>query len=233
MNWSFVIQQKLKAVILLGGIMLMIILGALISRNNMRGLDKSFSSIYQDRLIPATTIIYLSENLYGKRLLLEKFLFSDSLNSSVQISGQLLTYDHSIDSLIKVFGRTYLVVQEEKSLTAFKNCVDQYALLEKSILKLENAGQRAAGRKLFQEAGKDGFQKTIDNLNDLTSIQSNVGMELMKESKSDMASVWLISFLQIGLAVIVGLIILILIQNSKIINQPKAHSGTDSYFNLN
>jgi hypothetical protein len=36
----------------------------------------------QDRLIPATTIIYLTENLYGKRLSLEKHLFAQDMQSA-------------------------------------------------------------------------------------------------------------------------------------------------------
>jgi GT2 family glycosyltransferase len=65
MKWSFVIQQKFKTAIILGGMMCMIVGATLISRMNMEGIDKSFSSIYQDRLIPATNIIYLTETMQG------------------------------------------------------------------------------------------------------------------------------------------------------------------------
>ena len=233
MKWSFVIRQKLKAALLLSGIMAFIILGSLISQSSMKGIDKSFSSIYQDRLIPATTIIYLTENLYGKRLSLEKFLLSDDLRTSHEISSGLRLHDSHIDSLISAFEKTYLVDQEAKSLAAFKNRVEEYVLLEKMILNLHASGHVDAGKKLFEGAGASTFQSTISNLNELTSIQSNVGQELMKESKSDMASFGLISFLQIALAIIIGLIVLVLIQNSKIINKPKIRQDEGSYFNLN
>jgi hypothetical protein len=233
MKWSFVIRQKLKAALLLSGIMAFIILGSLISRNSMEGIDKSFSSIYQDRLIPATTIIYLTENLYGKRLSLEKFLLSDDLRTSHEISSGLSLHDSHIDSLISAFEKTYLVDQEAKSLAAFKNRVEEYVLLEKMILNLHASGHVDAGKKLFEGAGASTFQSTINNLNELTSIQSNIGQELVKESKSDMASFGLISLLQIALAIIIGLIVLVLIQNSKIINKPKIRQDEGSYFNLN
>jgi hypothetical protein len=233
MKWSFVIQQKLKAAILLGSIMLFIILGSLISRNSMQGIDKSFSSIYQDRLIPATTIIYLTENLYGKRLSLEKFLLSNDVRTSNEISTGLSIHDGHIDSLISAFEKTYLVDQEAKSLAAFKNRVEEYVLLEKMILNLYTSGHVDAGKNLFEGAGASVFQSTINNLNELTSIQSNIGQELMKESKSEMASFGLISFLQIAMAVVIGLIILVLIQNSSIINKPKVRQNKESYFNLN
>lgn len=233
MKWSFVIRQKMKAALLLGGIMIFIILGSLIARYNMEGINKSFSSIYKDRLIPATTIIYLAENLYGKRLSLEKFLLSDDVRTSEQIASGLKTYDDRIDSLINVFEKTYLVDDEATSLAAFKNRVSEYVLLETMILNLYASGHKSAGKELFEGAGASTFQTTINNLNELTSIQENVGKELMRESKSDMASFGLISFLQIALAVIIGLIVLVLIQNSMIINKPKLTKDKESRFNLN
>ena len=233
MKWSFVIQQKLKTALLLSAVMLMIILGTLISSRNMRGLDKSFASIYKDRLVPATTITYLTENLYGKRLSLEKFLLSDDLKTCDQLSLQLLAYDNNIDSLINAFEKTYLVDEEAKSLATFKNHVAEYVLMEKKILNFHESGAAETGRKIFEGEAAKTFQNTINNLNELTSMQSRIGKELMKESQSEMASVGMISFLQIALAIVVGLIILIFIQNSKIINQPKIHSEGGSFFNPN
>jgi preprotein translocase subunit SecG len=233
MKWSFVIQQKLKAALLLSGIMLLIIFGTLISRSSMEGIDKSFSSIYQDRLIPATTIIYLTENLYGKRLSLEKFLLSDKAGTTPEMVSVLHSHDAHIDSLISAFEQTYLVDDEAKSLASFKNRVDEYILLEKMILNLHTAGNSKEGKLLFEGAAASTFQSTIQNLNELTSIQSSIGKELMKETKSEMASFGMISFLQISLAVIIGLIILVFIQNSKIVNKTKAKGEAGSYFNLN
>lgn len=233
MKWSFVIQQKLKAALLLGGIMAVIILGTLVTRSNMEGINKSFSSIYQDRLIPATTIIYITENLYGKRLSLEKFLLSSETGAFHEISGQLTNHDKHIDSLIRAFEKTYLVADEAKSLEAFKNRVEEYILLEKMILNMYASGNAASGKALFEGAGASTFHSTINNLNELTTIQSNVGQALMKESKSDMASFDLISILQISLAVIIGLMVLVLIQSSKISNKPKVKHKGPSSFHLN
>jgi hypothetical protein len=233
MKWSFVIQQKFKTAIILGGMMCMIVAATLISRMNMQGIDKSFSSIYQDRLIPATNIIYLTENLYGKRLSLEKFLLSDEMCNSEEIAAGLSSHNNHIDSLIKAFEKTYLVDQEAKSLGAFKNRVAEYALLEKVIINLYASGHVAAGKELFEGAGARTFQSTIHNLNELTSIQSRVGQELMKETKSDMASFSLISFLQIALAIIIGLIVIVLVQNSTIISKSKASKDSGGYYNLN
>ncbi|CAG5003997.1 hypothetical protein DYBT9275_03276 [Dyadobacter sp. CECT 9275] len=233
MKWSFVIQQKLKAAFLLTGIMLAIILGTLVSRQNIKGINKSFSSIYQDRLLPTTTIIYMTENLYGKRLTLERYLLSGQDMPVGDLKERLQHHNAKIDSLVTSFEGTYLVDQEAKSLVALKNRMNEYALLEKMILNFYTSGHYEEGKKLFEGAGASTFQSTIMNLNELTTIQSSVGQELIKESKSDIANVDNILLFQISMAVVIGLIILAVIQSAQIIKHPGGKGGKEHQFNLN
>lgn len=233
MKWSFVIQQKFKAAILLGGIMALIIGGTLISRYNVEGIDESFSSIYKDRLVPATTILYLTENLYRKRLSLENYLYSEAHLSPAHVKAHLRAHDRSIDSLIRLFEKTYLVDEEAKSLQGFKNQIGQYAKLENQVLALCTTGSFVEARQLFSTPGGTTFESTILNLNELAGIQSTIGKDLVKASKVNVASFGIISFLQISLAIITGLVVIILIRNSQIIQKPRTNSNKSQYFNLN
>ncbi len=225
MKWSFVIQQKLKAALLLSVIMLLIILNSVISRFNIQGIDESFDSIYADRLIPAIDIVYLMENLYNKRLLLEKYLLLDTGRSPQDTRRQLDLCDRTIDSLITAFEQTYLVEQESRSFLDLKNRIGEYARLEKAILSLVLAGRKEEGWELFEGAGAAVFHNTITHLNELTNIQSVVGKELMKHSKSEVSIFNFYSTIQIVLAIIIGGIILSLIQSSKIINPRQSGPG--------
>ncbi|MET7254031.1 MCP four helix bundle domain-containing protein [Dyadobacter fermentans] len=233
MKWSFVIQQKFKAAILLGGIMALIVGGTLISRYNVEGIDESFSSIYKDRLVPATTILYLTENLYRKRLSLENYLYSEAQQSPAHVTALLRAHDRSIDSLIRLFEKTYLVDEEAKSLQDFKSQIGQYARLEGQVLAYCRAGSFADAKQLFSAPGSTTFESTILNLNELAGIQSTIGKDLMKASKVNVASFGIISFLQISLAIITGLVVIVLIRNSQIIQKPRTNSNKSQYFNLN
>ncbi|MBO9613642.1 MAG: MCP four helix bundle domain-containing protein [Dyadobacter sp.] len=233
MKWSFVIQQKIKAAILLGGIMALIVGGTLISRYNVEGIDESFSSIYKDRLVPATTILYLTENLYRKRLSLENYLYSEAQQSPAHVKALLRAHDRSIDSLIRLFEKTYLVDEEAKSLQGFKNQIVQYTGLESQVLALCAAGSFAEAKQLFSAPGSTTFESTILNLNELAGIQSTIGKDLVKASKVNVASFGIISFLQISLAIITGLVVIVLIRNSQIIQKPRTNSNKSQYFNLN
>lgn len=217
MKWTFVIQQKLKAALLLGGIMLVVVVSTILTRNDIEGIDKSFSSIYQDRLMPTIDIVYLSENLYSKRLLVEKHLLSDEGLSPTQLEQQLLKHDQKIDSLINVFSQTHMVDEESKSLTAFQQRVNEYAGIEQQVLRMSEAGNKKAGQELFEGQGTATFQRTIGRLNELTQIQSVIGQELVKESHTCVARSQNLSILQISLAVIIGVMVLGLIQSAKII----------------
>lgn len=236
MKWSFVIQQKLKAALLLATIMATVLVSNLLINNTMKDMGNSFSSIYQDRLIPARDIVYLTENLYMKRLILEKYLLSDKDSNPAAISSALGIHNHIIDTLITSFEKTYLVDQESKSLVSFKERVKEYSQLEKSVISSISDGDSLTGKAIFEGNGAETFQQTINHLNDLIQIQSTVGQELLKESRIGVGQFVLISTIQIVIALGVGLMVLGLIQSSRIINRPQQEGGTikpESPFNLN
>jgi hypothetical protein len=218
MKWSFVIQQKLKAALLLGGVMLVIVAISYLSSNNVNGIARSFTSIYHDRLMPAIDIIHLTESLYSKRLLVEKHLLTDGDENYEEVQERLDRYNRKIDSLLTAYEKTYLVEQESRSFLAFKNRVTEYALLEQTILNFSNAGFKSEGVTLFEGKGGQVFQHTISRLNELTAIQSLVGEELQVASNSEVTLFNLYSTLLILAALVVGGIILHLIFSAKVVN---------------
>lgn len=218
MKWSFVIQQKLKAAVLLSAIMLFIMLNSFIAQSSMDAIDQSFSSIYEDRLVPAIDIVYLSEHLYTKRLLLERSLSNKKVEDSPHIANQLDKHNRKIDSLIIEFEKTSLIEEEVKCLDAFKGNIRAYATLEKTIIQLR-ANSADDARDLFYTQGSLIFEKSVKQLGDLTKIQSVVGKKLLKDSHTEAYYFSLLSTLQIVSAIVVGVLILGLIYSSKIINK--------------
>ncbi len=212
------IQQKLKAALLLGGVMLLIVVVSYLSSSNINGIARSFTSIYEDRLMPAIDIIHLTEGLYSKRLLLEKHLLTNGEQDTEELRKKLTRHDNKIDSLLQAYEKTYLVEQESKSFLAFKNRLKEYALLEKTIVNFSKAGFREEGISLFEGKGGEVFQHTISRLNELTAIQSLVGEELQEASNSEVSLFKLYATLLILAALIIGGLILHLIYSSKIVN---------------
>lgn len=226
MKWTFAIQQKLKAATVLCGIMLMIVLFTFIERKNVADMNRSVTSIYNDRLIPATDIFYLSEHLYGKRFLTEQFLQSDNPGVT-ELRNELNKHNKSIKSLISRFEKTYLVNKEQEYLNNLRSKVQDYNQIEIKILNLSIAGSKDVALALYESEGKKTLEATIKQLALLTRIQTTVGGELIKDSNGKVATASMISSLQIVLSIVTGLIILSLIFASRIT------SGKEQNFHLN
>lgn len=226
MSWTYIIQQKIKMAFLLAGIMALIVITSMVERRHIDDMNKSFISIYNDRLIPATDIFYLMENLYSKRLLMEKHLLEEN-NEVGNLREQFNMYDKNINTLILKYEKTYLVDLESKYLEEFKKKVKAYAAIEQSIITLIETGEKKAAVTLYENEGKVIIKSTINHLHNLTEIQSVVGEELIKDSKEIIASSNMMSSLQIILAIIIGAIIQALIFTSKIVNKKSRD------FNLN
>ncbi len=224
MKWSFVIQQKFKAALLLSGILLFLVFLILVSGSNMRGIDKSFSSIYEDRLIPAIDIIYLSEDLYTKRIIVEKYLSSSEAPELADIRTQLAKHNARIDSLISAFELTYLVDKESESLAAFKKLIGEYEQIETTVLNLDPP----EGRAFYQSEGIPVFMGAKESLIALTHIQSEIGRQLFREAHAEVAQFTVISALLVIVALVLGSIVIGLIRSSQIVNSKK-----DSSYHLN
>lgn len=224
MKWSFVIQQKFKAALLLSGILLFLVFLILVSGSNIRGIDKSFSSIYEDRLIPAIDIIYLTEDLYSKRIIIEKFLYSSDNESVTSVKDQLAKHNARIDSLISAFELTYLVDKESESLADFKKQIGEYKEIEKRVL---NHAQEV-GKDFYQNQGLPVFLGAKESLIQLTHIQSEIGRQLFREAHAEVGQFTVISALLVIIALVLGSIVIGLIRSSQIVNTKR-----DSDFNMN
>lgn len=227
MKWTFIIREKLKVAFLLAGIMLLIGLTNVMERRNMKNLDRSFSSIYYDRLIPATDIFYLTSNLYKRRMLMEQFLFTGQTASLNDLRKDLGNHSDSIMYLISKFEKTLLIKEESVYLTEFKRRVLHYNGVETRILDVWTQQSPQHARQLYEREGKNDLLSTIQYLEELTRIQSSVGLDLIQNSKGIASSSDTLMTLQIVVALIIGLLIHALIAASKITQQKNEN------FNLN
>ena len=217
MKWTYFVEQKIKVACLLFAAMLFIIVTDLIESRNVEKINHSVTSIYNDRLMPATDIFYLSEQLYNKTILVENFLNTDPSHSA-SVRRQLSEYDQQIARLIKRFEGTYLVTAELAFLEEFKDRVLRYSLIEERVLSLHDKHNLQEARILFQAEGKIAFKNSILTLNSLAKVQTAVGNELLNDSKGVLATTGLLSALQVVLAILIGLTVMALIFTSRVVN---------------
>lgn len=218
MKFAYSLKQKTKIALLLFLIMACTILIRVLEDRSIKNMEKAFTSLYNDRLIPATDIFYISEKLYAKRFLLEIFVYSDENKLSIaKLNSKLKTYDKEIDTLLAKYEKTYLVTKEKNHLTELKVKLLENKVLEKNILLNANSLDKASLRKLYDN-GEKSFLDMSALLTQLTKIQTVVGEQLKEDSQKIVRGTSLYSTLQLLIAIIIGGLIVSILAASNVMN---------------
>ena len=227
MKWSFVIRQKVKAAALLCGTIVVIVLSLLNINQALQDMDQSIESVYVDRLQPAVDLVYLSENLHNRRLVMQNCLTGSS-SVLIQDAVKLLeNINAKSNSLISSFEKTKLTTGEAEKLNYFKGHLKAYAQLENAVLQLEQNNCHYEAILLFERHGGSIFQQGIMTLHAMAKIQSDTGIEAVKSAHRQAAGGLINTSLLIAICVIIGLIILGLLRDERLVN-PKS-----DFFHLN
>lgn len=229
MKFAYSIKNKMTIAVMLFCIMACSILIRILEDKTIQGMNDAFVSMYNDRLIPATDLFYLAENVYDKRYLLEEALYnSDSVAiDHSYLRKRLAAHNSSIDSLVAKYEQTFLIKQERSRLDELKNHLKESVIIENSVLISSDRHSVEAGRLLFETQGKAAFLTSTQKLSELTRIQTEVGQELIRDSKFAVSGSKLYSSLQIALAIVIGILIVAIVYASNVVKIP-----TDK-FNLN
>jgi len=215
MKWTFIIQQKVKAVLLLTVMIVLIGFTNYIEQKNMDQMGESFTSIYYDRLIPATEIFHLTENLFNKRIILQPFVnTAQPIPASEKL--QLKNYHSNIDERIANFEKTFLVKHESSSLATFKVRVAECKQIEDEIIDHLSSSRNLEALAVYEQKFQPKFNEILKNLEELSMIQTTVGMDILRESKSTVSNSDLVLTLQVITAIVIGLFVHGLILASRI-----------------
>lgn len=223
MKWTYAIPQKTKTAILLFCVMASVILFNLIERSNVARMNSFVTSINNDRLIPATVIFHLTDNLYRKHFAMQNFLATDT-NDTKEIKAELTSHNKAIAQLINEFEQTDLVEDEAISLNELKSEIRNQAQIEQQILTLSENNRKSAGKALFEANAELSLNAAIGQLSKLTEVQTTVSGQLLADTKSVLAVSRLLSILQLVLVLVIGKMIFSLISASQIM-RPKSRNS--------
>ena len=211
MKWIGGIRSRVGAALLLSAMLLSVLINNYWEQSNVQHWDESFSSIYDDRLLPATYIFKLTERLYKKRLLWGE---AARAGSAEAIRAKLDEHDEAIDALVMEFETTVLVDAEKQALKGFKSRWRACRDLERRWVDLPSEGSLPAMEAEFDQA--------LHQLNMLSRIQEQVGFDLKKGSKNLLASSSILSRLQIVLLIVIGLLIPFLVLDPRSLGRDRA-----------
>lgn len=223
MKFAFSLKNKLKIAFLLFCIMCCTLLIRFLEDKSVEKINESFISMYNDRLVPATDLYFIAENLHYKNEILQEVLLGNGAVHPSTGMVKMNKHNRKIDSVINKYELTLLVKQEKSYLNDLKKALTVQQGLEAKILNM--AGTE--GKAVYESMGRNAVKQTLAKLSALIKIQSKVGNELIKGSEIFVSGTKVYSTLQVILAIVIGIMIVAIVSAS---NAVKIQSEK---FNLN
>jgi Four helix bundle sensory module for signal transduction len=168
----------------------------------VENLRDDCGSLFEDRLIPATTLFHLNDQVHLKRQTFEEFLNGHLNESEQKIEYLLGQHDAKIVSAMQEIEKTYLVDEESHLLSQLRATFADYTRRESQLLKQRRDGQMVTYGPEMREA----FALVRAELLGLIKIQEDVGQELNRESIASATHVISLLHVQLGVTFILGLI---------------------------
>jgi len=224
MKFAFSLKNKLKTAFLLFCIMCCTLTIRFLEDKSVEKINDSFISMYNDRLVPATDLYFIAENLYYKNAILQEVLLGNDMVKGSTMLVKMSKHNREIDSVINKYERTFLIAEEKSYLNEFKKVLLVQQQLETKML---NAAGVEEGRTIYESTGKKAVNQTLARLSALIKIQSRVGDDLIKGSRIFVSGTKVYSTLQVILAIAIGIMIVYIVSASNMVKI------TSDKFNLN
>lgn len=211
MKWTYSIQNKTTAALLLAFVLGLTLLTNLLERNRFRQLERSFSSMYEDRLMAENYLFHLYENLKNREDLLEN-VGTQGVNEIM--SQKLDQFRAQRSELVAKYAETYLTEEEAKEFSALNQELAYINELEQSISSRQyNGNIPATLLRRHDEVTTQAFA-TLSALND---IQPREGALLRNQSEKIILGSVSTSHFEMAILIVIGIIIQALIFSAKTI----------------
>ena len=217
MRFAYSLKQKVKIATLLFFVMTCSILITILEEKSVNKMNESFSSLYNDRLIPAMDLFQVVEIVYSKKSLLEEFIYRDNPTNLNASAASLKRSNFTIDSLIGKYEKTFLVQKEKELLLLLKHQLSELVETEKTIMQLLTSDNKRKAHNLFEGSGHVISDRIVKNVSNLMRTQKQVGTEIITDTAFVVSGSRIYSNLQIALAVVIGILIVGILFTSNVV----------------
>ena len=197
MKWTYSIQQKTTAAVLLAAIFAVIFIVNRLENNKINELGESMNSVYEDRLMVENYIFRLSGLLYEKKILLDQCV---GMEQGEEYFRYLRDQNTAIALLVEDYDRTQLTEQEATLFNDFKNQLLVIQNQESRFLNSDDGSNEVLASSLNAS-----FQNANVLLMGLSNVQINVGKSVNERSKELVAGSTILTRFELGMLVIIGI----------------------------
>ena len=204
MTHSIDARLPLRSLLLIVSLLGLILTSIFLSRRSVHDVQQASASIYKDRLVPTGMLVNLTATVYRKRLLLETYVLATDKPNKERIVSTLDGLNRRVDSLLTEFEQTTLTVREASRLRLLKQQLAVHNKWE-AELTTKLLDRPRAKQALFGVSASTTFSQVAQTLDELASLQITVGGELLSESSGQTNYIYVLTALQIGLVLLIGL----------------------------
>lgn len=197
-------RSSVRSMLLVIALLGLILTSIFLSRRRVHDMQQASASIYKDRLLPTSMLVNLTATVYRKRLLLETYMLGTQKSNSELMASTLDRLNRRMDSLLTEFERTKLTQKEADQLGLLRQRLSVFNKLE-GELTTNLVDLPAARQALFAGSGSTAFSQVAQTLDELAALQLTVGEQLRDESRGQTNYIYVLTALQIGLVVMIGL----------------------------
>lgn len=220
MKWTYGIRQKAAASVLLALVLGLVMLNNLVERNQIRRLDKSFSSMYEDRLLAESYLFQLYDQLQQKNELFQASLMGKHSDAKQFDFNQ---YQQKLKVILEKFEKTQLTKAEADKYQRFKTILADMSAIDVQVVA--QTGPYGEIQANLIERSEASTIKAFAVLAELSEIQTSEGKVLRSQSKRIMLGNLSASYFEMAILVIIALLIQALVLSTKTLQLPKTQGS--------
>ncbi|MBE7639942.1 hypothetical protein GUB10_06325 [Salegentibacter sp. BLCTC] len=213
-------KKRKRLILILSIFFALLLITEFIEKQSLKSIDQDFSSLYQDRLLPASQMYELSRILHEKRMFFENIEDGGDFVAKLNLE-EIEAYNARINQLLEEYGNTYLVDREAIYFEEFNKHYQEYLILENTILKNLQENDYNTARYLIKKNTNEYFKILDLDLHNMARIQPEVGEELLAHYKSNSGMHTLLNYFKIALTILIGIFILRLLGLEELLRRPK------------
>lgn len=170
-------RRKIRALIIIGILLLLLYGKNLLERQSFRTISQTFTEVYNDRLVVEGYIFQISENLFQIQKLIDHcnidYDYSKVIN---EISG----HEKAILDIVIAFEATNLTEQEAAYLSDFKKIIESDLNIKSyDLLFSDSSGVNRNQVKIYDKK----ISQARQDLENLSKIQMEEGEKLISKAK--------------------------------------------------
>lgn len=214
MDSSLLKRKKIRAMLIIGVLLLLIYVKNLIERQAFKDISNTFTEVYNDRLVVEGYIFQISEKLFQIQKLVDHCNMDYDYSKVVD---EIAVHEKSILVIVEDFEATKLTEKEGGYLSDFKKIiVNDLSIKNYNLLYSDSSGVNQSQVKIYDQK----ITQARRDLENLSKIQLEEGEKLISKAKVQInrSQIWA----QFEVALLIVLIIVLFIL---LFRKSEEHSG--------